>query len=301
MSLLSGIHVFYGNSSRKLQWLYSNGRSFSMTQPAHPDGLPDLDRGASAVVWENHVWIYCTCVDNGIHQVMMTWDENSNSASFRYMGRLAGVDTQDECATVVRDGSIHYFYRQRSDGSLKHVSQAPGGIWNTHRDVKSGSPGISYGPAAVLRGTGINVVYCESGSNRLKCVWLDGSDAVNDLSPPVPLPNGKTIGLHSTPAACLLGNDIFVFHRSNGGNDLFCAINDQNLTWTEQQLDNYIIYNGPGACVYGDKIYLLTQGTYNNLYCQMYIGRKWVPPIIQVTLPKPIDDLWWSPAAVAVA
>lgn len=288
MSLQPGIHVFYTahvNGVTGLNYVRFDGRRFVDRQLVAPVGLPALIRGASAALLAGRIYIYCTCDDYGVHQLAF------DGETFFYQGNMIGVASQDETATVIFEDAIHVFYRDRDDAKLKHLSQQDG-IWTGYEAVASD---VNFGPTAVVRGRSINLAYCDR-EYRLKMVWFNGWRDIVPMS-------SENAMLINTPSCVLLGSDIYVMHHCwDSRSVMYCGICDDESGWLpEIEVPGCILSGGPAACVYGDRIFCFTQGTDNTLYGQMVLGGEWQTPLFQVKVEdKPIQDVWWSPCAVAV-
>jgi hypothetical protein len=308
MSLQRGLHIFYVSDKvtnvpgerqegTNLYWLYFDGAEIQADQQVPLKA--DIGRGASGALIGDTLFIHCTFADQSVHQILF------DGTTFTDAGAIPVAQSNDRTATVLRHGGLDVFYKDATTGTIirtsERSSQWP--FMQTVLDPSGNAIGLNYGPAAVRMGNETKLMYSELGSDRLKMLRLTDS-GVTDQSP-----QGSWID-HS-PAAVLLDRDqsIVALHHGNG-DDRNCYMNiyDASGVWTsdvndqsELQVPDVLLNDAPGACVFGERIYLIKQGVDGCLWCQVYMGNAWLENDVQMLYGgNPLPQVWYGPCVIAV-
>jgi hypothetical protein len=302
MSVQRGIHIFYVSNKvtgvpgerqegTNLYWAYFDGAQIQADKQIPLNA--DIGRGASGVLINGTLFVHCTLADETVHQILF------DGTAFVDAGAINAVRSHDRTATVLLGGTIHLFYKDGDDGYIKHASEQSSG-WTFPAAVRDGANnpiGLNYGPAAVVSQGQINLLYGELSKNRLKMLYLAGDGSVSDRSP-------AGAWLEHSPAAVSLDLDgsIAALHHSNTDNLCYLDIFNSSGAWSgEQAVTDVLLKNSPGACVFGERIYLVTQGTDGCLWCQIYMGNSWMMKNVQMQYAgNPLPQVWYGPCAIAV-
>lgn len=306
-----GIHLFYPNE-QTLAHAFFDGLGWTGGQPITIEGAPSgrptpINSGVSAVYLqsENKIYVFYTGKDNHVYVMAYALD----TSTLQYIMDVPDVRTTDVTAPVDQSGNICLYYKDavkfNHGGPAYTVLKCSGNTMSVvAAPVSAAMPGqpTSWGPAVVMRGGSPNMVYGDS-NNVLKMAWQAGTSSWAQIDP-------QGAWLSYTPAAVLAGDDIVVLYHAKKGHDLYCNFCDPSGNWTQNVANrngdknqDYIVGGGPGACVFGGKIYCFMQGPNNQMYCQIYMGHEWRPQPLLVTDGNGnslCSNVWWGPAAVAV-
>ena len=198
-------------------------------------------------------------------------------------GSLAHLDANlgTDPVSVVFNGNLHVFYRDVSNGNLRHAWDLPTTGW--HFENLDGDPGslgslnadVGGNPSAVIYGTTLQLFYYDATNGNLRHAWDDGSFGwrFENLEGSIGSVSHYDNNVGMMPSATVLGATLQLYYYEPSGGNLRHAYNDSG-GWHFENLDgaggsptgryNADVGWDPVAVPYGGHVQLFYYDVTNN-------------------------------------
>lgn len=308
--LKAGVYAYYvcnnPDGSKSLCYAFYDGETLSGPVPCTIQDYTAPDMIATpCVLWEPD-GRYSAIDVSKIHVFLLVganelwWITSTNGHTFTLNSKtLTNITTTLNVSALIFNDQMHLYYNNSKTPNqlLYHARSTTDWTFQTVEPVLLDSLPIplNWGCSAALNGGVPYLVFNNQSDSRVRLIVQPnaGEGPWSEISP-------SSSTCNHTPNVALLGGLPFVTHHGyDDDSRILSETMDGSGAWTKDTpVPDAWTTNGPGACVWGDRLYCFFQSSDGNgLYVQVYVDGAWLRKAMQVS---DVTGVWYGIGAVAV-